>query len=93
MSRSINPMWLSLTAEGEAVSGFALGPIVSMSLHQLFLGGLVSTRAHLRFTGRFPCCTPRPELSTTTRQGVGNFQPELTFPSIETFWSAQLFFR
>ncbi len=66
-------MWSSLTAKGEAVSGFALGPIVSMSLDQLFLGGLVSTRAHLRFTSRFPSCNPRPELSTTTRQGVGNF--------------------
>ena len=37
----------------EAASGIAPSFIVSMSLGQLFLGGLVSTRAHLRFTSRF----------------------------------------
>src|SRR5215813_3112448 len=31
MGKSINPMWCSFNAQGEAISGFAPGPIVLMS--------------------------------------------------------------
>jgi hypothetical protein len=65
-------------SRGEAASGFAPSPfIVSMSLGQLFLGGLVSTRAHLRFTSRFQFSISRLKPSTTTRRGLGNFRPVL----------------
>jgi hypothetical protein len=34
-------------------------------------------RAHLRFTGRKPCCTHRPKQSTTTSSGLGSFRPAI----------------
>ncbi len=44
------PMWDSFWRSLGATTA-AAPPIVSMSSSRLFLGGLVSTRARLRFTG------------------------------------------
>jgi len=44
-----------------------------MSLSRLFLGRLVSTRAHLRFTGRYYPGLGSTSQSTTTLVRVGNF--------------------
>ena len=45
-------MGVVCTGVGREASGSTPRPIVSMSSRPLFLGGLVSTRARLRFTGR-----------------------------------------
>lgn len=76
-ARSINPMFsLLFLAGGGRVHRFAPGPIVLMSLDQLFLGGSVSTGARLRFTDRFPCSGSRLETSTPTNSVVlGIFRP------------------
>ena len=56
-----------------AVSGSAPSFIVSMSLGQLFLGGLVSTRAHLRFTSRFYLPLPGWNYQPPPARGWGIF--------------------
>lgn len=86
MGKSINPMWCSLRFQGEAVSGFAPGPIVLMSLRPAipWRGALLHCPPPLH---RLVVMYHRPaepvnhhlaragEFSTGT---LGNFQPELT---------------
>src|ERR1700722_8528788 len=61
--------------QGEAVSRFAPCLIVLMSLHRLFLGGVLSRIARLRFTGCFPCCTQPPKTVKNYLKRSGEFSP------------------
>jgi hypothetical protein len=64
MGKSINPMcdFLKPKPQGETMTGSALRLIVLRVCSQLFLGGLHSCIARLRFTGWLPGCTSQPIL-------------------------------
>jgi hypothetical protein len=86
MGKSINPMWLLFDAQGEAISGFALGPIVLMSLrpaipwrvallHCLPPLHRLDSMYHLPAESVYHHSPRAGEFSTGT---MGNFQPDLT---------------
>jgi hypothetical protein len=93
MGKSINPMWISFPPQGEAVAGFAPGPIVLMSLQPAIPWRVALQQSspplyRLDFMYHPPAesvnhhLARAGEFSTGT---LGNFQPELTGPRSKTF--------
>ena len=68
MGKSIAPM---LPRGGGKAQGLPPSMIVAMSFHRLFLGGLLSSRARLRFTGWPALCNTLPQFAN----GLGPSNP------------------